>query len=128
MGTSAKNGREWSVWKASTNFHPMKFHEHVDTTYPKINYKSQLLTRQSTRDMAHTKPPNGSNSESRWGARSENDQTRDRWLDFRRMQVASDQITFLVESSDDITQDSEVFVPVRIVLDSVSLTRSNIHE
>ena len=52
-----------------------------------------------------------------------NDQTRDRWLDFRRMQVASDQITFLVESSDDITQDSEVFVPVRIVLDSVSLTR-----
>ena len=45
----------------------------------------------------------------------ENDQTRDRWLDFRRMQVASDQITFLVESSDDITQDSEVFVPVRIV-------------
>ena len=58
----------------------------------------------------------------------ENDQTRDRWLDFRRMQVASDQITFLVESSDDITQDSEVFVPVRIVLDSVSLTRSNIHE
>ena len=58
----------------------------------------------------------------------ENDQTRDRWLDFRRMQVASDQITFLVESSDDITQDSEVFVPVRIVLDSVSLTRSDIHE
>ena len=57
-----------------------------------------------------------------------NDQTRDRWLDFRRMQVASDQITFLVESSDDITQDSEVFVPVRIVLDSVSLTRSDIHE
>ena len=54
----------------------------------------------------------------------ENDQTRDRWLDFRRMQVASDQITFLVESSDDITQDSEVLVPVRIVLDSVSLTRS----
>ena len=54
----------------------------------------------------------------------ENDQTRDRWLDFRRMQVASDQITFLVESSDDITQDSEVFVPVRIILDSVSLTRS----
>ena len=53
----------------------------------------------------------------------ENDQTRDRWLDFRRMQVASDQITFLVESSDDITQDSEVFVPVRIILDSVSLTR-----
>ena len=53
-----------------------------------------------------------------------NDQTRDRWLDFRRMQVASDQITLLVESSDDITQDSEVFVPVRIVLDSVSLTRS----
>ena len=67
--TSAKNGREWSVWKASTNFHPMKFHEHVDTTYPKINYKSQLLTLQSTRDMAHTKPPNGSNSESRWGVR-----------------------------------------------------------
>ena len=58
----------------------------------------------------------------------ENDQTRDRWLDFRRMQVASDQITLLVESSDDITQDSEVFVPVRIVLDSVSLTRSDIHE
>ena len=58
----------------------------------------------------------------------ENDQTRDRWLDFRRMQVASDQITLLVESSDDITQDSEVFVPVRIVLDSVSLTRSNIQE
>ena len=57
---------------------------------------------------------------------SENDQTRDRWLDFRRMQVASDQITLLVESSDDITQDSEVFVPVRIVLDSVSLTRSDI--
>ena len=56
------------------------------------------------------------------------DQTRDRWLDFRRMQVASDQITFLVESSDDITQDSEVFVPVRIVLDSVSLTRSDIQE
>ena len=56
------------------------------------------------------------------------DQTRDRRLDFRRMQVASDQITFLVESSDDITQDSEVFVPVRIVLDSVSLTRSDIHE
>ena len=51
------------------------------------------------------------------------DQTRDRRLDFRRMQVASDQITFLVESSDDITQDSEVFVPVRIILDSVSLTR-----
>ena len=48
----------------------MKFHEHVDTTYPKINYKSQLLTRQTTRDMAHTKPPNGSNSESRWGARN----------------------------------------------------------
>ena len=118
MGTSAKNGREWSVWKASTNFHPMKFHEHVDTTYPKINYKLQLLTRQTTRDMAHTNPQNGSNSESRWGAR-----TRDRWLDFRRMQVASDQITFLVESSDDITQDSEVFVPVRIILDSVSLTR-----
>ena len=61
--------REWSVWKASTNFHPMKFHEHVDTTYPKINYKLQLLTRQNTRDMAHTKTPNGSNSESRWGAR-----------------------------------------------------------
>ena len=61
-----------------------------------------------------------------WGARSENDQTRDRWLDFRRMQVASDQITFVVESPDDITQDSEVFVLVRIVLDSVSLTRSNI--
>ena len=58
----------------------------------------------------------------------ENDQTRDRWLDFRRMQVASDQITFLVESSDDITQDSEVFVPVRIILDSVSLTRSNNQE
>ena len=53
----------------------------------------------------------------------ENDQTRDRWLDFRRMQVASDQITLLVESSDGITQDSEVFVPVRIILDSVSLTR-----
>ena len=51
------------------------------------------------------------------------DQTRDRRLDFRRMQVASDQITLLVESSDDITQDSEVFVPVRIILDSVSLTR-----
>ena len=48
----------------------MKFHEHVDTTYPKINYKSQLLTRQTTRDMAHTKPQNGSNSESRWGARN----------------------------------------------------------
>ena len=47
----------------------------------------------------------------------ENDQTRDRWLDFRRMQVASDQVTFLVESSDDITQDSEVFVPVRIILE-----------
>jgi hypothetical protein len=46
----------------------MKFHEHVDTTYPKINYKLQLLTRQTTRDMAHTKPQNGSNSESRWGA------------------------------------------------------------
>ena len=58
----------------------------------------------------------------------ENDQTRDRWLDFRRMQVAYDQITFLVESPDDITQDSEVFVPVRIVLDSVSLTRSDIQE
>ena len=53
------------------------------------------------------------------------DQTRDRRLDFRRMLVASDQITFLVESSDDITQDSEVFVPVRIILDSVCLTRSN---
>lgn len=60
MGTSAKNGREWSVWKASTNFHPMKFHEHVDTTYPKINYKLQLVNRQDTRDMAHTKTPNGS--------------------------------------------------------------------
>jgi hypothetical protein len=48
----------------------MKFHEHVDTTYPKINYKLQLLTRQNTRDMAHTNPPNGSNSESRWGART----------------------------------------------------------
>ena len=36
--------------------------------------------------------------------------------------------TLLVESSDDITQDSEVFVPVRIILDSVSLTRSYIHE
>ena len=58
----------------------------------------------------------------------ENDQTRDRWLDFRRMQVASDQITLLVESPDDITLDSEVFVPVRIVLDSVSFTRSDIHE
>ena len=69
-GTSAKNGREWSVWKASTNFHPMKFYEHVDTTYQKINYKLQLLTRQTTRDMAHTKPPNGSNSESRRGART----------------------------------------------------------
>ena len=63
-----------------------------------------------------------------WGARSDYDQTRDRRLDFRRMQVASDQITFLVESPDDITQDSEVFVPVRIVLDSVSLTRSDIQE
>ena len=51
-------------------------------------------------------------------------QTRNSGLDFRRMQVASDQVTFLVESSDDITQDSEVFVPIRIVLDSVSLTRS----
>jgi hypothetical protein len=49
----------------------MKFHEHVDTTYPKINYKLQLLTRQTTRDIAHTKPPNGSNSESRWGARNQ---------------------------------------------------------
>ena len=58
----------------------------------------------------------------------DDDQTRDRRLDFRRMQVASDQITLLVESSDDITQDSEVFVPVRIILDSVSLTRSDIHE
>ena len=47
---------------------------------------------------------------------SVNDQTRDRRLDFRRMQVTSDQITFLVESSDDITQDSEVLVPVRIIL------------
>ena len=44
------------------------------------------------------------------------------------MQVASDQITLLVESPDDITLDSEVFVPVRIVLDSVSFTRSDIHE
>jgi hypothetical protein len=48
----------------------MKYHENVDTTYPKINYKLQLLTRQTTRDMAHTKTPNGSNSESRWGARN----------------------------------------------------------
>ena len=56
------------------------------------------------------------------------DQTRDRRLDFRRMLVASDRTTFLVERSDDITQDSEVFVPVRIVLDSVSLTRSDIQE
>ena len=67
-------------------------------------------------------------SESDWSWSIENDQTRDRWLDFRRMQVASDQITLLVESPDDITLDSEVFVPVRIVLDSVSLTRSDIHE
>ena len=58
------------------NFHPMKFHEHVDTTYPKINYKLQLLTRQTTRDMAHTKPQNGSNSESRWGARIQLKQSR----------------------------------------------------
>ena len=62
------------------------------------------------------------------GRGNENDQTRDRWLDFRRMQVASDQMAFLVERSDDITQNSEVFVPVRIVLDSVSLTRSDFHE
>ena len=76
----------------------------------------------SHREMTPYKPK-GLCSESWLGCKDVNDQTRDRWLDFRRMQVASDQITFLVESSDDITQDSEVFVPVRIILDSVSLTR-----